>query len=190
VSVPAVFLDRDGTLIEEAGYLDRLDRLRFFPWSIDAVRLLNRAGFKTVIITNQSGVGRGLVDEAFVEATHRELVARLKAGGATIDGIYFCPHLPDAEVQSYRKRCDCRKPAVGMFRRAIDALGLDPERSFAVGDRWYDLEPAIALGGRGVLVRTGYGVSAVARPSPRVSPAHVANNLMEATTWILRQRGS
>ncbi|HEX2344430.1 MAG TPA: HAD family hydrolase [Vicinamibacterales bacterium] len=189
MSVPAVFLDRDGTLIEEAGYLDRLDRLRFFPWTIDSVRLLNRAGFKVVVITNQSGVGRGLIDEAFVEATHRELIARLEAAGARIDGLYYCPHLPDAEIKTYRIRCDCRKPATGMFRRAIEALGIDPECSFAVGDRWYDLEPAVALGGRGVLVRTGYGVSALARPSARVTPAHVANNLMEATTWILRQRG-
>jgi D,D-heptose 1,7-bisphosphate phosphatase len=189
VSDPAVFLDRDGTLIEEAGYLDRLDRLRFFPWTIDAVRLLNRAGLKVVVITNQSGIGRGLFDEAFVEATHRELLARLEAGGARLDGIYFCPHLPEAAVESYRMRCDCRKPATGMFSRAIDALGLDPARSFAVGDRWHDLEPAIALGGRGVLVRSGYGLSALARPNPRVSPAHVADNLMEATTWILRQRG-
>jgi histidinol-phosphate phosphatase family protein len=188
VSVPAVFLDRDGTLIQEAGYLDRLDRLRLFPWSIDAVRLLNRAAFKVVVVTNQSGVGRGLIDEAFVESTHREMLARFEAGGARIDGIYFCPHLPDAEVESYRVRCDCRKPAAGLFRRAIDTLGLDPRRSFAVGDRWYDLEPAISLGGRGVLVRTGYGISALARPSPRVSPSYVADNLMEATTWILRQR--
>jgi histidinol-phosphate phosphatase family protein len=189
VSVPAVFLDRDGTLIEEVGYLDRLDRLRLFPWTVDAVRLLNRAGFKVVVITNQSGIGRGLVDQPFVEATHRELSARLEAGGGRVDGIYYCPHHPDAEVESYRLRCDCRKPATGLFTRAIDALGLDPARSIAVGDRWYDLEPGIALGGRGVLVRTGYGVSALARPSERIVPAHVADNLMEATTWILRQRG-
>ncbi|MGH9329310.1 MAG: D-glycero-alpha-D-manno-heptose-1,7-bisphosphate 7-phosphatase [Vicinamibacterales bacterium] len=189
MSAPAVFLDRDGTLIEETGYLDRLDRLSLFPWTIDALRLLNRAGFKVVVITNQSGIGRGLVDEPFVEATHRELTARLEAGGARVDAFYYCPHHPDADLESYRVRCDCRKPATGMFRRAIDAFDLDPARSFAVGDRWYDLEPAVALGGRGVLVRTGYGISALARPSPRVSPAHVADNLMEATTWILRQRG-
>jgi D-glycero-D-manno-heptose 1,7-bisphosphate phosphatase len=189
VSAPAVFLDRDGTLIEEAGYLDRLDRLSLFPWSIDAVRLLNRAGFRVVVITNQSGIGRGLVDEPFVEATHRALAARLEAGGARVDGFYYCPHHPEADLEPYRVRCDCRKPATGLFTRAIAALGLDPSRSFAVGDRWYDLEPAVTLGGRGVLVKTGYGVSALARPSPRVTPAHVADNLMDATTWILRQRG-
>jgi D-glycero-D-manno-heptose 1,7-bisphosphate phosphatase len=187
VSAPAVFLDRDGTLIEEAGYLDRLDRLRLFPWTVDAVRLLNRAGLKVVVITNQSGIGRGLVDEPFVEATHRELTSRLEAGGARVDAIYYCPHHPDADLESYRMQCDCRKPAVGLFKRAIAALDLDPLRSVAVGDRWYDLEPAVALGGRGVLVRTGYGVSALARPSARITPAHVADNLMDATTWILRQ---
>lgn len=188
MSAPAVFLDRDGTLIKEVGYLDRLDRLSLFPWSVDAVRLLNRAGFKVVVITNQSGIGRGLVDEPFVEATHRELAARLQAGGARVEAFYYCPHHPDADVEAYRKQCECRKPAAGLFTRAIEELDLDTRRSFAVGDRWYDLEPAVALGGRGVLVRTGYGVSALARPSARVSAAHVADNLMDATTWILRQR--
>jgi D-glycero-D-manno-heptose 1,7-bisphosphate phosphatase len=189
VSAPAVFLDRDGTLIEEAGYLDRLDRLSLFPWTVDALRLLNRAGFKVVVVTNQSGVGRGLVEEAFVQATHRALDARLRAGGARVDGYYYCPHHPEADLERYRERCECRKPAAGLFKQAIASLDLDPTASFSVGDRWYDLEPGVALGGQGVLVKTGYGVSALARPSARVSAAHVADNFMEATTWILRRRG-
>ena len=91
----AVFLDRDGTLIEEVGYLDRLDRVRFFPYSVDAVRLLNRAGFVVVVATNQAGIARGFFDEAFVEATHRSLADTLAAGGARVDGFYYCPHHPD-----------------------------------------------------------------------------------------------
>jgi D,D-heptose 1,7-bisphosphate phosphatase len=190
VSAPAVFLDRDGTLIEEAGYLDRLDRIALFPWTVDALRMLKRAGFALVVITNQSGVGRGLIDEAFVEATHRALDERLAAGGARVDAYYHCPHHPQADLDAYRIQCDCRKPATGLFTKASAALDIDPARSFGVGDRWQDLEPAVALGARGVLVKTGYGVSALARPSARVAAAYVADNLMDATTWILRQHGS
>lgn len=189
MSAPAVFLDRDGTLIEDATYLDRLDRLTLFPWTIDAVRLLNRAGFRVVVVTNQSGIARGLFDEAFVDETHRQLDARFESGGARVDAYFYCPHHPDGDIERYRARCDCRKPAPGLFRRAIEALDLDGARSFAVGDRWQDLEAGAPVGARGVLVRTGYGTAALARPSNRVTPAFVADNLMEATTWILRQRG-
>src|SRR5215203_2447703 len=98
----AVFLDRDGTLIEESGYLDRLERLVFFPFSVDAVRVLNRAGFAVVIVTNQAGIARGIVKEAFVGEAHRHIAARLAAGGATIDGFYYCPHYPTGVVEQYR----------------------------------------------------------------------------------------
>src|SRR5687767_14241800 len=95
----AVFLDRDGTLIEERGYLDRLDLLTVFPWTADALRLLKRAGFATVVITNQSAIARGMIDEAFLSEVHRELSARLERGGGTIDAYYFCPHLEDAALE-------------------------------------------------------------------------------------------
>src|SRR5215210_6808384 len=95
----AVFLDRDGTLIEEAGYLDRLERLVFFPYSVDAVRVLNRAGFAVVIITNQAGIARGIVEEAFVDQAHRHIAARLEAGGAKVDGFYYCPHYATGVVE-------------------------------------------------------------------------------------------
>src|SRR5258708_6898125 len=90
----AVFLDRDGTLIEESGYLDRLERLEFFPFSVDAVRVLNRAGFATVIITNQAGIARGIVRESFVAAAHRHIADRLEAGGAKIYALFYCPPYP------------------------------------------------------------------------------------------------
>ena len=119
---PAVFLDRDGTVLEEAGYLDRLERLVFFPYAIDAIRLLNHAGFAVVIITNQSGVGRGLYEEEFVHRAHAVVDERVKAGGGRIDGFYYCPHHPTAEIERYRKDCDCRKPGPGMLRAAAVAL--------------------------------------------------------------------
>ena len=184
---PAVFLDRDGTLIEEVGYLDRLDRIAFYPWSIDAVKLLNRAGFRVVVVTNQSGVARGMFDERFVAEAHDFIDARLREGGAAIDRFYYCPHHPDAPIEAYRRQCECRKPRQGMPRRAQEELELDLERSFVVGDRWFDVELAQGFGGRGVLVRTGYGEAEVAKPKPGVEAALVAPELMTAVSWILRQ---
>ena len=183
----AVVLDRDGTLIEEAGYLDRLERLVFFPYSIDAVRLLNQAGFAVVIATNQSGVARGLVEESFVQEAHDYITGRLAAGGARVDGYYYCPHHPEAVREAYRQQCDCRKPAPGMLRRAAEDLGIDLAHSFVVGDRWHDLDAGTAVGARGVLVRTGYGRISEATPPSGTPPAAVVDNLIEAVTWILRQ---
>lgn len=184
---PAVFLDRDGTLLEEAGYLDRLERLVMFPYSVDAVRLLNRAGFAVVIITNQSGVGRGLYGEEFVRESHAVMTERFAAAGARVDGYYYCPHHPDATVDRYRLDCDCRKPSPGMLRKAAEDLGLDLPRSFAVGDKWTDVQVGIAAGGRGVLVRTGYGRSSELSKPEGVEPAVVTDNVMSAVAWILRQ---
>jgi D-glycero-D-manno-heptose 1,7-bisphosphate phosphatase len=182
----AVFLDRDGTLIEESGYLDRLERLAFFPYTVDAVRLLNRAGFAVVVLTNQSGVARGIVREAFVAEAHRHIEDRLAAGGARVDRFYYCPHHPAAAIDALRRACECRKPRPGMLRQAAADLDLDLSRSFSVGDRWHDLEAGRAVGARGVLVRTGYGRTAEQAP-PAGAPADaVVDNLMEAVSWILR----
>jgi len=183
---PAVFLDRDGTLIEEAGYLDRIERLVFFPYSVDAVRLLNRAGLAVVMVTNQAGVARGIFQEDFVAEAYRHVTARLEAGGARIDGFYYCPHHPEASVERYRIACDCRKPQPGMLRRAASELGLDLARSFVIGDRWHDLQAGQALGVRGILVRTGYGQTEDASPKRDVTPAAVVDNLIAASSWILR----
>jgi D-glycero-D-manno-heptose 1,7-bisphosphate phosphatase len=181
----AVFLDRDGTLIEEVGYLDRLDGIDIFPYSLDAVRLLNRAGFAVVVATNQSGVGRGLFDEAFVDAVHERLTQSFAAGGARIDGFYYCPHHPEASVDAYRAACDCRKPQPGLFRRAARDLHLELARSFVVGDRANDVEAGRAIGAGSVLVLTGYGTAASG--TTRAAASAVAPNLTGAVSWILRQ---
>jgi len=181
----AVFLDRDGTLLEEAGYLDRLERLVFFPYSVDAVRLLNRAGFAVVIVTNQAGIARGIFKEAFVAEAHRHITERLAAGGARIDAFYYCPHHPEAVVEAYRQSCDCRKPQSGLFTRAASELDLALEGSFVVGDRWHDLEAGQRVGARGVLVRTGYGKTEEASPKSHVTPSAIVDNVMDAVSWIL-----
>jgi len=178
-------MDRDGTLIEEVGFLDRLDRIEVYPYSVDAVRLLNRAGFTVVVTTNQSGVARGYFDEAFVDEAHRRLRGTFAAGGARIEAFYYCPHHPQGTVPAYRQVCECRKPRPGLLQRAARELNLDPRRSFVVGDRSNDVEAGQAFGAATVLVRTGYGSDATASTAGAASA--VAGDLIEAVSWILRQ---
>jgi D-glycero-D-manno-heptose 1,7-bisphosphate phosphatase len=181
-----VFLDRDGTLIEERGYVDRLDLLETFPWTADAVRLLNRAGFATVVVTNQAAIGRGLIDEPFLADVHRTLDERLAAGEARIDRYYFCPHHPDAVRPEYRQVCRCRKPGPGLIEQAVREMALDPSRSFMVGDRWIDVRAGRDAGVRPLLVRTGHGAHEARSAPEDVSADAILNNLMEAVGWILR----
>ena len=182
----AVFIDRDGTLIEEVGYLDRVERVELYPWTIDAVRALNRAGFRVVLTTNQSGVARGFFTEAVVDDVHQHIASLLESGGARIDAYYYCPHHPDGKVEQYAVRCDCRKPARGLVDRAARELGIDPAQSFVIGDRWLDVELARTVGARGVLVRTGYGLTEEARPREPLAADAIVDNLIAAASWILR----
>jgi D-glycero-D-manno-heptose 1,7-bisphosphate phosphatase len=187
MSRPAVFLDRDGTLIEERGYLERVKDLAVFPWTGDALRLLRRAGFATIVITNQSAIARGLIDEAFLQEIHRTLDARLASSGGGIDRYYFCPHFPAATIDRYRQTCDCRKPLPGMIVQACRDMSLDPARSVMIGDRWLDVACGHAAGTRTVLVRSGHGSSEADSPPPDGLHADaILNNLMEAVGWILR----
>jgi D-glycero-D-manno-heptose 1,7-bisphosphate phosphatase len=181
---PAVFLDRDGTLVEERGYLDRMELLSVFPWTADALRLLKRAGYTLVVVTNQSAIARGIIDEPFLDEVHRELSARLARGGAAIDRYYHCPHLAEAPLEKYRLTCRCRKPGPGMIEQACRDMNLDPARSVMVGDRWLDVECGIAAGTRTIRVRTGHGAHE-GEPAGVHSDA-ILNNLMEAAGWILR----
>ena len=188
MSTPAVFLDRDGTLIEDVGYVDRLDRLRFYPWSIEAVRLLRRAGYAVVVVTNQAGVARGMVPEQVVHDVCELIQRTLAQAGERLDGHYYCPHLPDAPVETYRRRCSCHKPQPGMLRQAASDLDLDLEQSIVVGDRWTDVEMARAVGAKGVLVRTGYGVSQEASPPAHAAADAIVPHLLEAVGWVFCQR--
>ena len=183
---PAVFLDRDGTLIEERGYLDRMELLSVFPWTADALRLLQRAGYALVVITNQSAVARGIIDEAFLDDVHRELSARLARGGAAIDRYYHCPHLAEAPLKQYRQACRCRKPGPGMIEQACRDMNLDPARSFMVGDRALDVACGAAAGTRTIRVRTGHGLHESEDAGSGAEPDVILNNLMEAAGWILR----
>ena len=182
----AVFVDRDGTMIEDVGYLDRLERLKLFPYTIDAIRLLNRAGYKVVVVTSQNGVAQGVLTEEFLGEAHARLSQLCEAAGAKIDGYYYCPHSTHAVVERYRTECDCRKPKPGMILAAARDYSLDISKSFVVGDRWRDIEMGLNAGTRALLVETGYGRTEAARRPAHIAAVPVAGTLIEAASWILR----
>jgi D-glycero-D-manno-heptose 1,7-bisphosphate phosphatase len=144
---PAIFLDRDGTLVEEVNYLHRVEDLRFFPFTETAVRRFKDAGFLVIVVTNQSGIGRGVYTEDDMHSLHNEIQRRLDGA---IDGFYFCPHLPDAG-------CACRKPRLGMIEQALAIHDIDMKGSWMIGDKNIDVETAINAGISSGMVRTGYG---------------------------------
>ena len=152
-----VFLDRDGPLNEEVEYLYRPEDLRFLPGVPEAIKRLNGAGFKVVVITNQAGVARGYYTETDVERLHSYMNRLLEEKGAHIDGFYYCPHHPEHGIGEYKKDCECRKPKTGMFLRAEKDFPADKEHSFMVGDKLIDVEAGKNYGVRAVLVGTGYG---------------------------------
>jgi D-glycero-D-manno-heptose 1,7-bisphosphate phosphatase len=184
---PAVFMDRDGTLCHEVGYVNHPTRLRLYPWAVDAVRAVNRAGWLAVVVTNQAGVARGYFPESVLEEVQRRLRAAVEAGGARFDAVYTCVHHPSVGQPPYRADCDCRKPRPGMLRRAERELGADVARSWVVGDRHGDLQLAWNAGARGALVKSGYGLGELAYVAPGWTrqPDLVAENLLEAVERIL-----
>ncbi len=161
----AVFLDRDGTLIEEVNYLSRVEQVRLLPGAAEAVRRVNEAGVRVVVVTNQAGVARGYFPEDRVAEVHAHLSAVLGERGARIDTYYYCPHHAESGVGAYKVDCDCRKPKPGMLRTAARELGLDLSRSWMIGDKVCDLKAGAAAGCRTVLVKTGYGAG-VTEPLP------------------------
>jgi len=185
----AVFLDRDGTINEEVGYVNHLDRFYLLPRTAQAIRLLNEHRFKTAVITNQSGVARGYFPESLVREIHQKMANLLKEEGAHLDGIYYCPHHPDAGDPPYRRKCLCRKPATGMVEEAVRDLDIDVSRSYVVGDRGLEIEFAEKIGAKGILVLTGYGKGEwnYLKDKWKAKPHHVAADLYEAVQWILTQ---
>jgi len=187
---PAVFLDRDGTMVHDVGYLSRLEDLQWFPWTIEAVRLLHRAGFLVCVTTNQSGIALGFCTDAFVRRVHEEMSAAIEAAGARIDGWFYCPHHPEAAIDALRTDCECRKPKPGLVRQAQQRFDIDLTRSFVIGDKSADVGLAEAVGARGILVRTGYGESELVRHDGHMpGTAHIATDLLGAVTWILAETG-
>jgi len=181
MSTPAVFLDRDGTLNEEMGYINHLSRFRLLPQVVPAIRRLNAAGLKVVVVTNQSGAARGYFPTSLVEEIHALLQKILAAGGAHLDGIYACLHGP-------AEGCACRKPKPALIQQAARDLDLDLTHSYLVGDRYKDVETAANAGVKGILVLTGYGRGEFEfiRDQAPVPPVYVARDLADAAAWILK----
>jgi len=190
MSRPVVFVDRDGTLIEERGYLSNPDDVRLIEGASTAVRRLSEANFAVVVLTNQSGVARGYFGLGEVEAVHHRLREVLAEEKTTVDGIYFCPHLPSARGSRFGGVCLCRKPYPGLAHEAASVLDLDLTRAFVVGDKLEDLGMANLLRVPGLLVRTGFGRESefqLGRPgAPKA--ALVVPHLETAVDWIISRR--
>jgi histidinol-phosphate phosphatase family protein len=175
----AIFLDRDGTIIVDQDYPGDAERVRLLPGAAGAVARFNREGIPVLVVTNQSGIGRGLITEAQFRAVQARMESLLEEAGARVDEVLFCPHSPDQSPP-----CECRKPATGLYRQAARERGLDLGRSVYIGDRLRDVLPALELGGEGYLIE-GTEPDAVAAPPPGI---RVVKSLAEATDLVLAGR--
>ncbi len=187
---PAAFLDRDGTIIEEVGYLADPDRVWFIPGSIEALRRLRDAGYRLVMITNQAGVARGLLTESDVHRVNARVRELLRGAGIELDGVYYCPHHPEVGPAEYRQTCLCRKPGPGMAAGAAQELGLDLSRSVIFGDHITDAGVARHFPGmRSVLLLTGHGAGQAAKVEAGEAPPpdHIAADLKSGVDWLLME---
>ncbi len=183
----AVFLDRDGTISEEVGYITNLNQFQLMTKSAEAVKLMNERGLKVILITNQAGVAKGYFPEEMVNRVHKKMEKTLSDQGAFLDAIYYCPHHPEGVVETYRKKCECRKPASGLLRQASEEHGIDISSSYMVGDKMVDVECAHQIGVKGVLVLTGYGKDELKKiEGARIRrPEYVADDIFNAVKWIV-----
>lgn len=183
-----VFIDRDGTISEEVGYINHVSRYQVYPWTGEAIRSLNKAGLKVVVVTNQAGVARGYFTEELLGQVHQKLIAEVTRAGAHFDAIYYCPHHPTVGEPPYRQACNCRKPKTGMVDRAAAELGIDVSKSFVIGDRYGDIELAHNAGARSVFVLSGYGLGEYEyqRHNWKQQPEWIARDLLDASQWILQ----
>lgn len=189
----AVFLDRDGTINEEVGYLDNLDKLKIIPAAYEAIRLINLSGMKAIVVTNQAGVARGYFTEKFVRQTHEIIQAALRENKASINKFYYCPHHPTEGTGIYLQNCNCRKPLPGMLLQAAHDLDIELGSSYMIGDTYRDMEAAKKVGVKGILVKTGYGREVVQAVGPDEAtaenkPDFVADDILEAVKWIMKDK--
>jgi D-glycero-D-manno-heptose 1,7-bisphosphate phosphatase len=183
----AVFIDRDGTLSEEVGYINHASRFRLFPYAASAVKHLNENGWLAIVITNQAGVARGYFTEDIIQTVHEAMTKDLKSNGARLDAIYYCAHHPSVGEPPYRFDCDCRKPKPGLISRAAQEFDIDLSESWMVGDRYSDVELARNAGMKSMFVMSGYGRGEWEhqRQNWTQQPDQVAENLLEAVRLIV-----
>jgi D-glycero-D-manno-heptose 1,7-bisphosphate phosphatase len=185
----AVFIDRDGTISEEVGYINHPSRFRLFPYSAAAIKLLNDNGWLAIVITNQAGVARGYFAEDMIQTVHETLRQDMAATDARIDAIYYCAHHPSVGEPPYRLDCDCRKPKPGLIRRAADEFGINLAESWMVGDRYSDIELARNAGVNSAFVMSGYGRGEWEhqRQNWDYQPDLTANHLLDAVKRIIEE---
>ena len=183
----AVFLDRDGTINEDVGHITDPSLFEFIPGSIEAMNRLREAGFCLPLITNQAGVGRGLMTEHQLNRVLEAFQDLLKEEGTCLDGVYYCPHHPEEGKGIYKTDCECRKPGHGMFLQAAQDLDIDLAESYMIGDHWSDAQAGMAAGCQAILLRTGHGPQEIERvPEEQLSTlAFIAEDLTEAAAWII-----
>jgi D-glycero-D-manno-heptose 1,7-bisphosphate phosphatase len=183
-SKPSIFLDRDGTICEEVGYLRRKEDIRLIDGAAKAIQMINQENWLVVVVSNQSGVARGYLNEDEVKSINKELLRILEARGAKIDGMYYCPHHPEGNPP-YRINCSCRKPSPGMILKAVNDLHVNLGKSVVIGDKFSDIQTAQGLHIPGILLLTGYGREELDHQKDKWDrqPDYIANNLMEAITW-------
>ncbi len=188
---PAVFIDRDGTVNEQMGYINHISRFVMLPGAAEAIRLLNMHQYLAIIVSNQSGVARGYYPIGLVDEVHAHMRALMEKEGAFVDGIFFCPHYERGSVPEYSIECDCRKPRTGLIEKARKAFEIDMDNSYVIGDRYSDIELALRSDMKGILVTTGYGQGDIDYVFPRLSfkPAHIARDLLHAVRWIIEEQG-
>ena len=185
-----VFLDRDGTMNVEVNYLHRPEDLVLIPGTAEAVRMLNEAGYRVVVVTNQAGVARGYYSEEDVVKLHAYMNQLLGEQGAHVDAFYYCPHHPEHGIGEYKKTCHCRKPETGMFEQAEQETpgGIDKEHSYMIGDKLLDTEAGRRFGVPGILVGTGYGAEIRKKEKEEKNYDYYAENLLEAARGIVDGR--
>jgi D-glycero-D-manno-heptose 1,7-bisphosphate phosphatase len=182
----AVFIDRDGTISEEVGYINHVSRFRLFPYSAAALKQLHDNGYLAIVITNQAGVARGYFSEEMVQAIHKQMTKDLESSGARVDAIYYCAHHPTVGEPPYQLDCDCRKPKPGLLLRAARDYDIDLANSWMVGDRYSDIELAANAGVKSALVLSGYGRGEWEhqRDNWTIQPDLVAEDLLAAVNQI------
>ena len=183
----AVFLDRDGTINKEGGYINHQSRLELLPNSAKGIKLLNDNNVLAIVCTNQAGVARGYFKEELIKVVNNRMQDLLKAEGVFVDDIYYCPHHPTVGPLEYRIDCDCRKPKTGMIDQAVAKYGIDVHKSYIVGDKMSDVIWGHKVGAKSVMVLTGYGRGEYEyqRDSWKDQPDYIADDLFEAVKWIL-----
>lgn len=184
-----MFMDRDGCLTEEVGYVNHVSRIRLLPGAARAVSKLNQAGVAAVVATNQAGIAKGYFSEHTLRACNAEMVKQLATGEARLDGLYVCVHHPTEGAPPYRVRCECRKPRPGLLVLAERELGVNLAASVMIGDKLSDVEAGQAVGAAGVLVLSGYGRGEWEHRAPGsgIKPDHVAADILEAVDWALER---